>query len=170
MRNLLAQNITLSCTVHSPMHDLEMSNGCARNCFYPGCKGFARLSRVHVKKKTGKVLTLEKSCLVSPIVPSILKTNQINYSENDVDSLLHWSKVKFLFDVFFPNCGSHKHNTSSRVNVCIGPLPFFAYTKWRIAHSDIKLVSNGGTGLCRMFYCRGCQCSLCSPDTPRKEI
>lgn len=111
-RNLPA-NITLSCTVHSPMHDLEMSNGCACNCFYPGCKGFARLSRIHVRKKTGKVLTLEKSCLVSAIASqfntSILQTNQTNYSENDVGSLLHWSKVKCLFDVFFPNCGSHKH-------------------------------------------------------------
>lgn len=63
-----------------PMHDLEMSNGCARNSFYPGCKGFTRLRRIHVKK----VLTRKKSCSVSTIA------TQFNFPNKPDKLLTEW--------------------------------------------------------------------------------
>lgn len=55
------------CAVHSPMHNLGMTNVGACNCFYPGHKGFTRLSRESMSRtKQQRFWQFRNLFLVSP--------------------------------------------------------------------------------------------------------
>lgn len=61
MRNLPTQKYhsVLYGTVHSPMHNLGMTNVCACSCFYPGHRGYCKVKYgVHVKNKAATVLAI----------------------------------------------------------------------------------------------------------------